>query len=358
MELRNFGFGCMRLPKKGDQVDYEEFTRMVDRFMAEGFTYFDTAHVYLGGQSETALRDCLVKRYPREAFQLTNKLSGSCWKKEADILPFFQSQLEACGVTYFDYYLMHAQNAESDKRYTAEHAYQVCSRLKAQGKIRHLGISFHDKAQVLDHILSSHPEIEVVQIQFNYVDYEDATVQSRLCYEVCRKHSKPVLVMEPVKGGSLINLPADSQTVLDSLHGGSNASYAIRFAASFEGVMMVLSGMSDLTQMEDNLSFMKEFKPLTAQELDAIAQVRRIFWEQDLIPCTACHYCTDGCPRQIPIPELFACLNSVKQHRSYELPETGGKASSCVKCGKCEEICPQHLRVRRLLNTVAAQFEG
>ncbi|MCD8143779.1 MAG: aldo/keto reductase [Oscillospiraceae bacterium] len=364
--MKNFGFGCMRLPKDGDKVDYVEFTRMVDAFLETGFTYFDTAHVYIGGQSETALRDCLVKRYPRSAFQLTDKLSGSCFQKEEDILPFFQSQLDACGVDYFDYYLMHAQNATVDKKFTATRAYEICSQLKAEGKIKHLGISFHDKAAVLDQLLTKHPEIEAVQIQFNYVDYEDASIQSRQCYEVCRAHNKPIIVMEPVKGGSLVNLPAEAQTVLSDLHGGSNASYAIRFAASFEGVMMVLSGMSDLPQMNDNLSYMKEFQPLTPAEFDAIAQVRDIYWRQDLVPCTGCRYCVDGCPKQIPIPELFTCLNALKQEgfdyaqtMAYERATEGkGKASDCIRCGKCEDICPQGLRIRRLLETVAARFEA
>ena len=357
----------MRLPMDGEKVDYAEFTRMVDSFLAAGFNYFDTAHVYIGGQSETAIRDCLVKRYPRDSFILTDKLSNSRFQKEEDILPLFQRQLEACGVDYFDYYLMHAQNSSYDRKYTACHAYEICSRLKEEGKIRHLGISFHDKAQVLDQILNRHPEIEVVQIQFNYVDYEDVSIQSRQCYEVCRKHNKPIIVMEPVKGGTLVNLPEDAKAVLENLHGGSIASYAIRFAASFPGIMMVLSGMSNMSQMEDNLSFMKDFQPLTEQEYDAIRQVRDIYWKQNLVPCTACRYCVEGCPKQIPIPDLFACLNSLKQAdhfdfamtTAYNLATEGkGKASDCIHCGKCEQSCPQKLDIRDLLETVADRFEN
>ena len=227
---KNFGFGCMRLPMKGKEVDFEETSKMVDMFLANGFNYFDTAHGYLDGQSEIALKKCLTSRYPREAYILTNKLSGHYIEKNEDIRPFFQKQLEACGVDYFDLYLMHAQNKDLFAKYKQMHAYETVMELRDEGKIRHFGISFHDKAEVLDQILTEYPQIEVVQIQFNYVDYEDTSVESRKCYEVCCKHGKPVIVMEPVKGGSLVNLPEDAQKVLDGLHGGSNASYAIRFA--------------------------------------------------------------------------------------------------------------------------------
>ncbi len=209
--MRNFGFGCMRLPMNGDEVDYKEFSQMVDTFLEEGFHYFDTAHGYLDGKSETALRECLTKRYPRERYLLTNKLTTNFFNKEEEIRPFFESQLKACGVDYFDYYLMHAQNAEVYKKYKNCRAYEAAQELKAEGRVRHVGISFHDKAEVLDMILTEHPEIEAVQIQFNYVDYEDAGIQSRLCYEVCRKHNKPVIVMEPVKGGNLVNLPEEAK---------------------------------------------------------------------------------------------------------------------------------------------------
>ena len=214
---KNFGFGCMRLPMNGDQVDIAETTRMVDEFLAQGFNYFDTAHGYIGGKSELALKECLTSRYPREAYSLTDKLTDSYFKTEADIRPFFESQLEACGVDYFDFYLMHAQNADNFKKFKACRAYETAFALKAEGRIRHVGLSFHDRAEVLDQILTEYPQIEVVQIQFNYLDYDDIAVQSRKCYEVCRKHGKPVLVMEPVKGGSLVNLPEEAKKVLDDL---------------------------------------------------------------------------------------------------------------------------------------------
>ncbi len=362
--MRNFGFGCMRLPMNGDEVDYKEFSQMVDTFLEEGFHYFDTAHGYLDGKSETALRECLTKRYPRERYLLTNKLTTNFFNKEEEIRPFFESQLKACGVDYFDYYLMHAQNAEIYKKYKNCRAYEAAQELKAEGRVRHVGISFHDKAEVLDMILTEHPEIEAVQIQFNYVDYEDAGIQSRLCYEVCRKHNKPVIVMEPVKGGNLVNLPEEAKKELDALEGGSYASYAIRFAAGFEGMMMVLSGMSNMEQLRDNISYMKEFRPLSEKELEAVNKVRAIFGAQNLIPCTACRYCTDGCPKHIPIPDLFACMNAKKNFKDWNADfyymvhtRNAGKASDCVECKACEEICPQHLEVCRLMKEVAAEFE-
>ena len=362
---KNFGFGCMRLPMNGDQVDIAETTRMVDEFLAQGFNYFDTAHGYIGGKSELALKECLTSRYPREAYSLTDKLTDSYFKTEADIRPFFESQLEACGVDYFDFYLMHAQNADNFKKFKACRAYETAFALKAEGRIRHVGLSFHDRAEVLDQILTEYPQIEVVQIQFNYLDYDDIAVQSRKCYEVCCKHGKPVLVMEPVKGGSLVNLPEEAKKVLDDLHGGSPASYAIRFAAGFPGMMMVLSGMSDLEQMKDNLSYMRDFKPLNETELAAVNKVQEIFHKMNMIPCTACRYCVEGCPKQISIPDLFAIMNIKQLHHDwnadyyYEEVHTapGRRASDCLKCGKCEKICPQHLPIRKLLEEIAKEFD-
>ena len=267
---KNFGFGAMRLPMKDGRVDIPQTCRMVDTFLENGFNYFDTAHGYLGGKSELALKECLTSRYPRDSYVLTDKLTISFFKKREDIRPFFASQLAACGVEYFDFYLMHAQSAENFAYFKERRAYETALELKEEGKIRHFGISFHDRAEVLEQILTEYPQVEAVQIQFNYVDYDDPAVESRKCYEVCRKFGKPVIVMEPVKGGNLVNLPEQAMAALDALHGGSPASYAIRFAAGFEGMMMVLSGMSSLEQMEDNISFMKDFHPLDQRELDAV----------------------------------------------------------------------------------------
>ena len=362
---KNFGFGAMRLPMKDGEVDVPQTCRMVDAFLEAGFNYFDTAHGYLNGKSELALRECLTSRYPRDRYILTNKLTNFFFKKEEDIQPFFQSQLDACGVDYFDFYLMHAQGVENFAFFKKCRAYETALELKAEGKIRHFGISFHDRAEVLEQILTEYPQIEVVQIQFNYVDYDDPAVESRKCYEVCRKFGKPVIVMEPVKGGNLVNLPEKAMKEFQSLGHASPASYAIRFAAGFDGIMMVLSGMSSMEQMEDNISYMRDFQPLSEKELEAVGKVQEIFRSMNLIPCTACRYCTAGCPQHISIPDLFAVMNTKMVYHDWNADyyynevhtKQGGRASDCIKCGKCESACPQHLHIPDLLVDVAKEFE-
>lgn len=368
-EIRgNFGFGCMRLPMNGEEVDHAEFCRMADAFIAAGFNYFDTAHGYIKGKSETAIAACVSSRYPRERFLLTNKLTEPYFEKQEDIRPFLMQQLALCKVDYFDFYLMHAQNKKNYQKFKRCCAYETAWELKQEGYIRHLGLSFHDKAEVLDMILNEHPEIEFVQIQFNYLDYESDEVEGRKVYEVCEKHQKPVMVMEPVKGGSLVKLPEEADRILRDLNGGSNASYAIRFAASFPQIAVVLSGMSNLEQMEDNLAAMCDFKPLTEAETEALRKVCAVFGRLDLIPCTACHYCVEEntCPKNIRIPEILGASNAyesfhnpntITDYRNFMIAGDHGRAADCIRCGKCEKVCPQHLEIRELLAKVAAVFD-
>lgn len=357
---KNFGFGCMRMKTVNGEVDYDEFRQMIDTFLANGFNYFDTARIYYDGKSEIALRECLTSRYPRDAYVLTDKLSPNSFKCKEDIEPFLDSQLEACGVDYFDFYLMHTQMSKNYDHYKRNGAYEEAFRLKEAGKVRHVGISFHDNAAFLDKILTENPGIEVVQLQFNYVDYDDDNVQSRLCYEVCVKHGKPVLVMEPVKGGQLVNMPAQMAKIIDGLGEGSRASYALRFAASFPNVIMVLSGMGNMDMVNDNIRTMKEFKPLNEYEMAQLKKAASIYWGEEQIPCTGCRYCAEGCPKQILIPDIFAAVNTAKNTgKALDISHiSGGKPTDCVWCAKCEKSCPQSLPIRALLEKLSTPKEG
>ncbi len=363
-EQKKLGFGMMRLPMVGGDVNYDEVSRMVDEFLAAGFNYFDTAHGYLGGLSEVAVGRCLSARHERSEFLLTDKLTEPYFKREEDIRPFFESQLATCGVDYFDFYLMHAQSKSIFAHFKRCHAYETAFALKAEGKIKHVGLSFHDKAEVLEEILCTYPQVELVQIQLNYLDYEDAAVQSRLCLEVCRRHGKPVVIMEPIKGGSLVNLTPDVLAEVQKA-GFDPAELALRFAATPDDVMMVLSGMSSEAQMQANISYMRDFVPLNEQEWALSQRLADVIRSKNAIACTACRYCVEGCPMHISIPDLFACMNSKMLFHNwnadyyYHSVHTAhnGKASQCIRCGKCEHICPQHLPIRDLLATVAKEFE-
>ena len=351
---KNFGFGCMRLKMTDDKVDYPEFSRMIDGYMEAGFNYFDTAHGYLGGQSETALRDCLVSRYDRESFVLTNKLSNLYFKTEQEILPLFEAQLKQCGVAYFDFYLFHALSRKTYDKYKACNCFGTVQQLKAEGKVKHIGMSFHDSADILDKILTEQPCIEVVQLQFNYLDFDDPSVQSKACYDVAVKHGKKVLVMEPVRGGALVNLPEQATKILENYH-GSTASFALRFAASFPEVFMVLSGMGTMEMMEDNIQTFTNFIPFSEAEFTVAKQIREIIRKDRQIPCTKCNYCTEACPQGIPVPDLFALYNQVlaakisRAEFKTALPQDKPSAAECIKCGGCEKACPQNIKIRQHL---------
>ncbi len=362
---KNFGFGMMRLPMTEGGVDIPQTCEMVDAFLASGFNYFDTAHGYIGGKSELAVKDCLTSRHPRDSYILTDKLSPSFFKTEADIRPYFESMLEACGVEYFDFFLLHSLNRGNYPHYTGNRAFEIAAELKAEGKVRHVGISFHDTAEMLEKILTEQPVIEVVQLQFNYLDYEDERVQSRLCYEVCVKYGKPVIVMEPVRGGSLVNLPQAGMEVIRELGAYSPAGYAIRYAASFDNIFMVLSGMSNMEQMRDNIKSMKDFTPFTETEYAGVYRIADIIRAIPTIPCTGCKYCVDGdhCPMSINIPSLFNVENKARRFNTEDArgsygwaTSKGGKPADCIGCGACEEICPQQLPIRELLQAIDARF--
>ena len=358
------GFGLMRLPKTNEAIDVPQVCEMVDHFLAAGFTYFDTAYVYDG--SEVAAKAALVDRHPRSSYTLATTLHvGKCATAE-EARKELETSLARTGAGYFDYYLLHALMANNVDKYEEFGLWDFVRELKANGTIRHYGFSFHDSPELLDKLLTEHPDVDFVQLQINYADWENPEVQSRACYEVARKHGKQVVIMEPVKGGALANPPEQVKALFDAAKpGASYASWALRFAASLDGVLAVLSGMSNLEQVDDNLATMSDFQPLNDAEQKVIQQAQHILGNSAAIACTACHYCTAGCPKKIAIPEIFAAAN--KQLANGQKAEAaaayaaataeGGKASACIHCKQCERICPQHLPITDLLGRCAAMFE-
>lgn len=365
-EIKKLGFGLMRLPMAGKEIDIKQVEQMVDRFMEAGFTYFDTAYVYHNGLSEGIAKEAIVKRYPRESFQLATKMPLWEVKQPEDLQRLFDIQLERSGAGYFDYYLLHAMDKQRAENAEKMKIWEFGLEMKEKGLVKHLGFSFHDSAEVLDDILTKHPEAEFVQLQINYADWENKEVQSRLCYEVARKHNKPIIIMEPIKGGSLAGMRPELQELFKKEEPElSIASWAVRYAASLEGVFMVLSGMSNMEQMEDNLSYMKEFKPLSEKEHGIIKTVVEELDKVDTIPCTRCKYCVDDCPQKINIPEVFHTVNNFRIYQNITSAKSnymwvtaeGGKAADCIACGSCESHCPQHIAIIDNLKSADVLFK-
>jgi len=363
LKLPKLGFGLMRLPQNGDQIDISQLCKMVDKYMEAGLNYFDTAFMYHNGESEIAIHEALVKRYPRESFFLVDKLPIWLTTPEFDKEQLFQKQLSKTGVEYFDLYLLHSMDDNRYKLCEKEDCFNWAMKKKEEGKIKHFGISFHGTANGLDEILTKHPEIEIVQIQLNYADWDNPVVQSGKCYEVLRKHNKPILVMEPIKGGLLASGSNEVKKLMKDYSDCSMASWALRFAASLPNVVTVLSGMSNEEQMLDNLNTMTQFKKMNQEEFDILGKVIEILVNEKKVGCTDCKYCMDKCPMGIQIPEIFKLLNVNRVNnndwlakRSYD--SMNEKASICLKCGACESVCPQHLNIIELLEEAKECFEG
>lgn len=370
---KKLGFGTMRLPlldeSDGGSIDMERTKEMVDAFLEQGFTYFDTAWMYCGEKSECAVKEALVQRHPRESFTLATKLPAYMLQKEEDRDWLFAQQLQKTGAGFFDYYLIHDVNSHSIQTFERLKCFEWLQEKKEQGLVKNIGFSFHDGPELLDRVLTDYPEMEFVQLQINYLDWDSLGVQSRACYEVALKHGKQVMVMEPVKGGALANVPEKVEQMFKAHDSErSVASWAIRFAAGLDHVCMVLSGMSDMQQLKDNMSYMADFKHLTEQEVEMVHKAADMINETIAIPCTGCAYCIVDCPRNIAIPKYFSLYNAdiqegksggwTSQQGYYEsLNSVFGKASDCIKCGKCENMCPQHLPIRKYLEDVAERFE-
>lgn len=371
--MKKLGFGLMRLPhfeNAASNIDIEQMKQMVDLFLEKGFTYFDTAWMYNGFASEEATRVALVERHPRESFTLATKLHSGFINTLEDRDMIFNEQRRKTGVEYFDYYLLHGIEKSNYPKFEALDCFSWILDKKANGLVKHAGFSYHDNAELLDEILTKYPQMEFVQLQINYLDWESEWIQARACYEVATKHHVPVIVMEPVKGGTLAKLPEEAEKLLKEAKPNlSPASWAIRFAASLDNVMMVLSGMSNLEQVQDNLSYMTDFQPLTDAETELVFKVADIINSQTAVACTGCSYCTEGCPMNIAIPQYFSLYNedmrdhleekgwTVNYTNYAKLAREFGKAGDCIGCGQCEEMCPQHLPIIDKLKDVSAHYD-
>lgn len=365
-DCMKLGFGLMRLPRNSsDEIDVEQVKKMIDVFFENGGRYFDTAFVY--GGSEVATKKALVERYPRESYYLATKLNAASFacKNEEEAKQEFYTSLERLGTEYIDFYLLHALDTNNIPLYEKYHLWDYVKQLKAEGKVKHYGFSFHDQPEVLEKLLQDHPDVEFIQLQINYADWDDVIVKSRECYEIAEKYNVPVVVMEPVKGGTLAVPPDVVREVFENADGkASPASWAVRFSASLPNVMVVLSGMSNLEQVEDNVSYMKDFKTLSDDEKQVVEEAREALKSIDSIKCTACRYCTPGCPKKIRIPDIFSSMNTYlmynnldRARQTYSWNTEESKASDCIKCRKCEKACPQHLKIVEYLEQVAAVLE-
>ncbi len=366
-DMPKLGFGLMRLPRNEDgTIDVEQTAVMTDKFLDAGLKYFDTAYVYEG--SEEAARKALVERHPRDSYFLTSKLNAGAHaaKNAEEAKKELEISLERTGAGYFDFYLLHALSENNIPNYDSYGIWEFVKEAKEKGLIRHYGFSFHDKPEVLEDLLTKHPDVEFVQLQLNWADWESPDVCSRECYEVCVKHDKPVVVMEPIKGGTLANPPEKIKELFKAYHPDmSVASWAVRYVASLPQVMVVLSGMSNIEQMEDNISYMSDFKPLDEKEMEVIHEAQKILSAIPQIPCTGCHYCTGGCPMQIRIPDIFNAMNralifgqkEMAKKRYDNITKDGAYASTCIHCCQCEAECPQHIEITSWLEKAAEMFE-
>ena len=361
--IPKLGFGLMRLPIKDDQIDIEQVMEMVDLFMDAGFCYFDTAWGYNGGESERTVKTALVERYPRDSFFLATKLPAWLAKNREEAHQMLYTSLERTGAGYFDFYLLHNIGKGRIEFFDDYGIWDFLAERKAEGLIRHLGFSMHATPEMLDEVLTAHPEMEFVQLQINYADWESRGVQSHRCYEVARQHGKPIVIMEPVKGGMLTLLPPEAVApLLEAEPDASSASWALRFAASLDGLVTVLSGMSSTEQVRENIALMKDFKPLTDDEYAVLAKTQAYIATMPTVPCTACSYCVKGCPQQISIPDIFAAYNLYQVYhrfgparRYYRIAKSkGGIAADCIGCGQCERVCPQSIPIIEELKNASA----
>ena len=366
--MPKLGFGLMRLPEKDGTIDIEHLSRMVDAYMQSGMNYFDTAYVYHGGNSEKAIREALVKRYPRDRFMLATKLPAWCMKTPEDRDRIFDEQCERCGVDYFDFYLLHSiEDGGNGETYERLDCFNWALRKEAEGKIRHFGFSFHGSPAYLIQVLDKHPEVEFVQIQLNYADWKNPVVRSGELYEILHGRNIPMIIMEPVKGGTLASLTPELEAMYKAIRPeASVASWALRFVGSLPGVMTIRSGMSTRDQMEDNLSTFRNFEPLSAEEKKTVEKVKTIMLNVPQIGCTSCRYCTPGCPMNISIPDVFRALNTMTLYGDVFRPKAfyggviglgHGRASECIGCGQCEGVCPQHLPIISLLKEASSKLD-